>query len=163
MNAQTHDAYLAIIDEAEARLAVAEGTRVLAVGLAEIAEARITALEATVRDAYAVTQDRGVDAEQRLAMLVMILDWAITGTLDRPGLDAAEDRAAKMQTSLDLCLTDLQALRAAARAIVAGCRVPRGAYLGDACRWCDNTIDRDGHRPGCPVGVLLPLVEEGAP
>jgi hypothetical protein len=55
-----------------------------------------------------------------------------------------------------------QALTAAARAIVADCRVPRGDYLGDACRWCDNTIDRDGHRPGCPVGVLLPLVEDGA-
>jgi hypothetical protein len=51
------------------------------------------------------------------------------------------------------------ALEAAARAIVADCRVHRGDYLGDACRWCDNTIERDGHRPGCPVGVLLPLLE----
>jgi hypothetical protein len=51
------------------------------------------------------------------------------------------------------------ALEAAARAIVADCRVPRGDYLGDMCRWCDNTIDRDGHRPGCPVGVLESALE----
>jgi hypothetical protein len=54
----------------------------------------------------------------------------------------------------------LAALEAAARDIVTDCRVPRGTYLGDACRWCDNTIDRDGHRPGCPAGVLLPLLED---
>ena len=52
------------------------------------------------------------------------------------------------------------ALEAAARAIVADCRVARGDYLGDACRWCDTTIDRDGHRPGCPVGILAALLED---
>jgi hypothetical protein len=60
---------------------------------------------------------------------------------------------------IDAAEARLAALTAAARDIVADCRVPRGDYLGDLCRWCDNTIDRDGHRPGCPVGVLLPLLE----
>jgi hypothetical protein len=52
---------------------------------------------------------------------------------------AAEDRAAEMQTSLDLCLADLQALRAAARAVVA-----RASYRADGV-----LIDCD-----CPTGEI---------
>ena len=60
---------------------------------------------------------------------------------------------------IDAAEARLAALEAAARAIVADCRVPRGTYLGDMCRWCENTIDRDGHRPGCPAGVLEAALE----
>jgi hypothetical protein len=87
--------------------------------------------------------------------------------------EAAEARVTELVTQRDFLLNHretikverdqaqerLDVLEAAARAIVADCRVPRGDYLGDLCRWCENTIDRDGHRPGCPVGVLLPLLE----
>jgi len=101
MNAQTHDAYLAIIDDAEARVA------------------------------------RAKDREHQNAEL-----------LDR-------ERAVTQRLSQQIDVRD-----AAARAIVADCRVPRGDYLGDACRWCENTIDRDGHRPGCPVGILAATLED---
>jgi hypothetical protein len=63
---------------------------------------------------------------------------------------------------IDAAEEKLAVLEAAARAIVADCRVPRGDYLGDACRWCENTIERDGHRPGCPVGVLESALETGS-
>jgi hypothetical protein len=68
-------------------------------------------------------------------------------------------RNGDLQDERDRFRARAAALEAAARAIVADCRVPRGDYLGDACRWCDNTIDRDGHRPGCPVGVLEAALE----
>jgi hypothetical protein len=66
------------------------------------------------------------------------------------------------QAIIDAAEARVAALEAAARAIITDCRVPRGDYLGDACRWCENTIERDGHRPSCPAGVLLPLLEEGS-
>ena len=53
-----------------------------------------------------------------------------------------------------------RALEAAARQIMTDCRVPRGEYRGDLCRWCDNAIDHDGHRPNCPVGILAALLED---
>jgi hypothetical protein len=57
-------------------------------------------------------------------------------------------------------IADLMEVVRAARDIVTDCRVSRGSYLGDACRWCENTIDRDGHRPGCPVGILAETLED---
>jgi hypothetical protein len=96
----------------------------------------------------------------------------VSGSIPLHGMNAQSERSrvvpqALAQPSHDayLAIIDeaearLAALTAAARAIVADCRVPRGDYLGDMCRWCENTIDRDGHRPGCPVGILAALLED---
>lgn len=61
---------------------------------------------------------------------------------------------------IDVAEARLAVLTAAVRVVVADCRIPRGGYLGDLCCWCENTIDRDGHRPGCPVGILAALLED---
>jgi hypothetical protein len=54
------------------------------------------------------------------------------------------------------------ALEDAARKIVTGCRGRTVPAVGDLCRWCENAIDRDGHRPNCPAGILAALLDGDA-
>jgi hypothetical protein len=127
---------------------------------------RAAALEARVKElenqGEAVVYHHAATMRQMIALIAAARAVETDAATSGEALHVMRMRNGDLQDERDRFRARAAALEAAARAIVADCRVPRGDYLGDGCRWCDNTIDQEGHRPGCPAGILAALLDGDA-